>query len=272
MIQAYTPDGPQEHVIGDMQPVQTYTPGGAAAETFVPTDLASLVAWYDFSDGDTVFEDAGTDPAEADDAIQQLNDKESTNHLVQATVGDRPTWKAAVQNSLSIGRFVTGKALSKSGALITGTSARTLFIVLKANSIGINYILSDGTNSTGAVFSITPEIAVRINGGFKVFDASTGTTNFVIVALRHAASANVTDVQAWLNGGTALGESSSSARAINIGTHSVNLGVLPDDPNPNLDADLGEIVYCNAELSTADMNSVGNYLADKWGLTWVTIS
>ena len=80
---------------------------GGAPAPFVPTDIAGIKLWIDFSDADTLFTDAGSTKVSSDgDAIYRANDKSGNDyHYSQTTSGNRPLYKTAIQNSLSIGRF-----------------------------------------------------------------------------------------------------------------------------------------------------------------------
>lgn len=86
------------------------------AEGFLPTDIDGLIAWYDFSDADTLFTDAGVTKVENDgDAIYRVNDKSGNGyHANQATLSKRPLYKTGIQNGLSVGRadFGSGQFLT----------------------------------------------------------------------------------------------------------------------------------------------------------------
>lgn len=40
----------------------------------------------------------------------------------------------------------------------------------------------------------------------------------------------------------------------------------------NLKGDIGEILFYDTVLTTSELNQIGNYLADKWGITWTDIT
>jgi hypothetical protein len=75
----------------------------AGAAAWTPASIAGLVAWYDFSDANTLFTDAGSTKVSADgDLIYQANDKSGNNyHISQATSAQRPLYKTGIQNSLA---------------------------------------------------------------------------------------------------------------------------------------------------------------------------
>jgi len=76
-----------------------------AAPAWVPTDLADLEVWFDFSDPTTMFTDAGSTPVVSDgDLIYQINDKSGNGkNASQSTEANRPAYKTNIQNALSMG-------------------------------------------------------------------------------------------------------------------------------------------------------------------------
>ena len=77
--------------------------GVPSSATILPTDITGCVLWYDCSDIDTMFTDAGTtNVVNNNDLIYQLNDKSGqNNHATQTTENKRPLYSTNIQNSLS---------------------------------------------------------------------------------------------------------------------------------------------------------------------------
>lgn len=63
--------------------------GNAGAASFSPSDIASLVAWWDANT--TVYKDAGSTLASVGDSVQQWNDRKNSSNFSQGTLGNRPT-------------------------------------------------------------------------------------------------------------------------------------------------------------------------------------
>lgn len=67
---------------------------GNAAPTWVPTDAAAIVNWWDFTDPSSMFTDDGTTPVSSDgDLVYRVNDKANGQHLYQTTAGLRPVYR-----------------------------------------------------------------------------------------------------------------------------------------------------------------------------------
>lgn len=77
----------------------------AVASAFSPLDIAGLHAWYDFSDADTMFTDAGSAKVQNDgDLIYQINDKSGNNrNAIQTGADYRLQYKVNIKNGRSAG-------------------------------------------------------------------------------------------------------------------------------------------------------------------------
>ena len=114
----------------------------------------NLIAWYDFSDASTIFEDtAGTDPAETGDTIEHVTNKaydglgassKALNKFIITTTTKRPTWTYSsgvgyatfdgtddlLQSSIIAGQVSTGK-MSGSDLLM---DSFTISIIVKRST------------------------------------------------------------------------------------------------------------------------------------------
>lgn len=231
----------------------------AAAAAWAPTDLASLVAWWDFSDATTLFTDAGTTPVSADgDAIYRVGDKSgNTRYVEQATAGNRPLYKTNIQNGLSV---ALGNKAAQKHWLRSSISwgVAEWWFVAALNATGISYdplVCVQGgaagnvrNNSTNALRLTTVDAADFTSGGAGWIDgiATEAVTydQFFIVRAKHATSLTYTSI-------SVLGSVTDNRWWTNY---------------------LGDGLAFSAALSTADANLLGAYLADKWGLTWTDIT
>lgn len=86
-------------------------------------------------------------------------------------------------------------------------------------------------------------------------DTGLSTVNGVVATRYNGSSSDV-----WVNGGTPY--------TGKVGTHGLT-GLKIGSTGA---ATIGAILVINASQSTADLNTVGNYLADKFGFTWTDIT
>ena len=242
-------------------PTVLHWPGGGGS--WDPSQLSSLVAWYD-ADAITGLNDG--------DPISTWSDAHGVFD-VSATSGERPIFKTSIQNSRPVVRFDgSDDRLKRSGSPITGTTARTFGIVAKADVVTYTSIIGIGKEAwsgsgNGQVFNITPEVAARVNGS-KTFTTGFGTSAFRLLVMSCPSSAITTDISAWLDG-AALTQSTTSGTSINTLSSGEEflIGELGSfSSTANFDGDIAEIVVCDAEATTNDRQRLEGYLAHKWGL------
>jgi len=231
--------------------------------------LASLVAWYDFSDADTLFTDAGSTNVSSDGAlIYQANDKSSNGyHLRQGTEAARPAYTTNIQGGLSIARsgVAAAKWLARDG--VTLSQPYSAVVVARWPAAADNYPNLWDSNTKYNRFSVA-RISTSVSFA-NTTEFFAGTSVYVPISLGtwHIMATNVSGAS------TAVYVDGGAANTISIGTDTWKLIVLGN--RYTLDrsfGDIGEVIICNAGLSTADLNALGGYLATKWGLTWTTVS
>jgi hypothetical protein len=269
----------------------------AAAAAWSPLDLASLVAWWDFSDAAKLFTDAGVTPVSADgQSIYQANDKSPSGyHLTQATAGNRPTYKTNAINGLSVCRFAADGINFDDwlrNALFTfDLRARTVAIVCKElgagrdNSGVVIFTPSTGedyNSLTGTVYSVGLANPPRnfqslgsISSDYLLLDTTDGPpTNLGIYVERKAIGGTG---YFYRNGGAAVAtdasytEFATSTNGVLLGARFL-AGAISVAPTHALYGDIGEVVICSQQLSVADTNKLGSYLQGQWGPVWSDIS
>lgn len=256
----------------------TSTAAAAGPPAWSPLDLASLTAWWDFSDAATLFTDAGTTRVSADaQAIYQANDKSASGfHVVQATEGARPTYKTGIQNSRSVARFDGGDSLAKASVdalTVVTADAGTIVIVIKQSSadsqntsiaIGgsnTNRLLIHATYSSKFYFDFGNVAA----GGRYYVDAPVGWADaWHVLVCRRAGG----PVRIYVDGGTAVG-SGTMTDSLDAVTDTLSIGT---GGGATFTGDKAEVLVFNEGLSTANLNALGAYLAAKWGLSWTDIT
>ena len=231
--------------------------------TWTPSALPGLTAWYDFSDETTLFTDAGSTQVTADaDLIYQANDKSgSGNHVVQATAASRPLYKTGIQNNLSIARFDgADDFLLDTFTLVQPFSVFIVWYSPDADVPSGDYLFSSATGNR-ALYSDATNTLKLYSGALGPESSVTGLTWFMSSFILDGASTSI-----WADGGTpATG---------NAGTEDwggVVISARSTDAQ-HFEADIAEILVCSLPMAVIDHNLLGNYLADKWGLTWTDIT
>ena len=240
-------------------------------EAFDPLSITGLVAWYAFDEIGTLFQDtARTTPITADgQIIKGVTDKSGTaNHLSEATNG--PSYQEGELNALPIARFDGSN--DQLSVTITADNSRTTFIVAKKTTSpsGANDALVAMGNSnsilyTNSVTSATALLFFQNQAAGTTTITGTTATNWNIMTVK-LTSLSVMDVYA--NGGTPVNLDPNDV--IDGGTAWV-LGSRGAGSDPG-DYDIAEVLIYNSVLSATDHNAVGDYLADKWALTWTPVS
>lgn len=234
--------------------------------------IASLQARFDFSDISTLWQDTGgTTQVNADgQKIQRIDDLSGNGYNATELV-DSPTYKASIQNSLSVGRFdgtddvLQGTAISN----LIAADAYTIMAAVKYTTVGGGGIagydnegfLSDAGGYWGTMAYTGQAGAYNYDGTSDIAVASYTAGNWMLIQTAHRSG----NIEVRINGGaatsTASGNTLSLASSMLLGRH-YNLYYF--------DGDLGEALIYNTALSLSDINNVGDYLATKWGLSWTT--
>lgn len=234
---------------------------------FLPTDIAGLQLWLDFSDISTLFIDSAktTSVTSDGDVIGAAEDKSGNgNDILQATTANKPLYKTTIQNGLSIGRFDGVNDFVATIAFgSTLTQPNTIIHVgNKKNAQGDNayfYDGIDGANRNASLTNVgrTPD-GLRIFAGASFLPDTTHPLNVMI--LQTALFSGLTS-EIWLNGVT-QGVGNASIQGIN----GLTVGAVNGGGGSHLDGDMAEILVYNANLSSADRQAVEIYLNNKWAI------
>jgi hypothetical protein len=239
---------------------------GLGYDPDTPSNISGLAAWYDFSDASTLYTDTGlTTPVSADaQTIKGIADKSGNG--VSLTGASSPlTYKLNIQNGKSA-TLSAGTASWPTGTL-TQAQPFTGFIAARTvYSAGVvaEAILSD--SSSGFTWQYRPELVAgqtvqRLAAG----SALAGTFDYrnawhiSTAVVNGASSATYADGAADITGDpstAAFGGTAGAFRPLNMYTGSY----------------AGEVILYDGALSATDLNSIGDYLAAKWGLTWNAVS
>ena len=153
-------------------------------------------------------------------------------------------------------------------AIITGSSARSIFIALNEISSGGSYDapmdLTSSVPGAGTNYAITNEVAVRVSGN-RVFNEGIVTGQDSVLTITNAASDNVSSTLAYING-TLLTQNSTSGNALNTHNDGMRIGQAAF-ASSECNCDIAEIIIYNEELSPTDRAAVEQYLYNKYSIS-----
>jgi hypothetical protein len=238
--------------------------GSAVAEeagTFLPSDLASLTAWFD---GD---EFTGTPDATA---IATWTDQEGTNDATQGVGANQPTVDATGLNSMAVVDFDGGHVLNLPD-FVSAYTAGSGFFVCK-NDVDPGVALQDG-----------PPLADfgtdAAQGDHYPFPTDSAVYHDFGSTARKSAGDPATSLATWhignFNSASAHWSYYLNATSqFTTGTNTVGFGSVPTigrcaASTGFFPGKIAEILIFNAVLSSTDREKVEGYLAHRWGLTAV---
>ena len=243
------------HYIGSQAVSKVYRGSNVIFGAFSPTSISGLQLWLDADDSSTITLNGST--------VSQWNDKSGNDyHVSQATASSQPTYTASALNSKSVVRFDGNDELTSLDTVVGGSTNRTVFVVFNSTGGSIQYgvTLGDST-SIGQSFSVSREIGVRVNSGYRTWTTAVDSTHAIVTIVLDGTS--TTDLLAWKNG-SSLTVDLTSSRTINTAAGFI---IGNGSSGGNLTGDVAEIIVYNSALSTSDRQSVESYLSTKWGIS-----
>ena len=171
--------------------------------------------------------------------------------------------------------FSGNQALTSSNTYTNTGSATTAFVVMRRTADTTNYARSLAFigPSSNTDYNSTSNWCIdnNSNGSSMYIERSAGHNQGALPAVNTVYLAEVvfdgTNCTTYVNG-TSLGTAFSSTGNFNINQMVVgsgfNNGAAPFCP---LTGDIGEIVVYNRALNTSEMQSIENYLTQKWGIS-----
>jgi len=246
---------------------------------FIPSSISGLQLWLDAAAPETLFDaTSGGSLVAANGAVARWEDRSgNARHYTQATAGNRPSRRLAVQGGRdAIGFDGSNDALLRSSSLFSNTTALSWFVVAKN---------ADTTNGTKMLFT---ERVAGNDGGFRV-----AALPSQIYYSRNSSSSSeavtvIENVQ-WPSSAVVLSmvttASSGAARrnGVSAGTDSRTLASVAYQSlsviGTNLQDDGGltsafhwnglicEIIVYNSAISDNNRTAVESYLMTKWGIS-----
>lgn len=239
---------------------------GGQGYAFNPNAVSGLVSWWDFTDAQYNFTDAGTTRVAADAAqIQQSNDKVGSKNVTQAVAGQRPTWKLAQANGFAVARFAGASSQTLTNAAAATTAQPlTLFIVGSQTSKTTAGRFFDG-GGTGRVLlgtTVTNGFFDMYSGAGPLQDAVDHSGAFHI----YSGVYNGASSKGYVDGTQAVTGDAGSA------TTGSTLGIGSDQAATFLTGDIAHIFWYSGALSAANHNIIGNSLARLFNKTWTAVT
>ncbi len=229
----------------------------AVPHTFGPSDVASLVAWWDFGSPTSLFTNTGrTTPVASDgDVIKGVTDLSGAGrHLSEATNG--PVYKVTIYGTLSTARFTAASAQQLKSASQTGFAQPfTVFIVQKTTvNTGTQDFLSGAAN-------FAPLIGQSGGTTFRYYDGTTQTGGATTTGIRQ--------VTAIFNGASSsLRVDQSAVSSGNPGTMSLDAQIWVGSeggPSGYFGGDVCEVAIYHAAVSGTDLTRLESYFKTRWG-------
>ncbi|MBK8196706.1 MAG: hypothetical protein IPK76_27205 [Lewinellaceae bacterium] len=233
--------------------------------------ISNLVAWY-----------VGDDIGIADEALVSswVDASGNGNDLTQDTTARQPKYQTNFLNGHAVVDFVGVDEWMRTltGSLVQDTINRTFFIVATSDDAGTSsskFIFNDGseeTAGTGGQFGLTSELAIRVDGGSRIW-----TSNLVsgdgweqITVMLGTSSTNGTstsDISGWLNG-SSMSVSSTSALTVDTDDTFFSLArKTADFPQAYnyFNGQIAEIIVYDRALTATERAKIEVYLANKYG-------
>lgn len=193
------------------------------------------------------------------------------NDLV--TFDGAPTYHSGVLGGQPVVRFDGGAFMTHNDDAggIVGSPAMTVFMVAKADSGAVMRALQFGQRggAGGQQIAFGADASVRYNNGNRVFDANFNGEYAVGMWTRTRLSRHG-EAQFFKNGARRSQASTTNpANTLNVSDQRVNVACGTSTTGGRSDlfaGDIAEIIAYNRLLSVDEMDAVGSYLSDRYGM------
>lgn len=242
-----------------------------ASTGFDPSSISGLKAWYK-ADGVLYQDSARTTLATADgDPVGSWTDAgANARNANQATSTKRPLYKTAILNGKPVLRFDgVDDHVFTSTFPATISQPDTVFVVCSENNAGSAHRIFDATGSNRQLIDLgsTPGHYAAYAGTFLTDTAVVTPTPVVLCATYNGASSKL-----WLGGGSTGSIPNASGNAGSAAIDNMVIGIEQGKNVQPFNGDIAEILLYDSNLSNANRDLVGGYLATKYGLTWAASS
>ena len=232
--------------------------------SFMPSQIANLVSWYDPSNASTVTQAGGT--------VSNLSDLSGkANTASQATASLQPKYTAAGINNL-------GSLTFNGGSYLVGSNASfSTYLFNESTVFAVTNKTVDGTTGSlvwSGAYNSNPRWNLQLSPNGEVFDFNqngNGERSQLVTPTGPAfwsAGGSISKKLQFLNKDGYLLSSSTSSGTSATGNYPLALGAMygPTNSSAPFTGQLGEVLLFNRYLSNAETTEVEGYLACKWGL------
>lgn len=254
-----------------MSPMNNRLMRPRASGGFSPKNISNLAAWYDISS--TTDSSKVTTVAGAISALIDLSG--NGKNAIQDSVNNRPSAVTAAYNGLDVARFSNVSPvdfLTASNVSFSLTPYTVFFAIAHTTSTGLHTFFADGATASSLAcpgllvnggFYGTISVGIGINNSsltrtanamqvFTATGAGTSGTTFAAASLRRNRGSN----------GTA-----NSLVNVRTDCNRFFIGAGAAGADGPFVGDIGEILVYQKQLTAAEIASVEEYLAKKWGVT-----
>jgi len=252
--------------------------GGTTAAPFSPSDISGLQLWLDATTGLFDATSGGSAVTTDGSAVARWEDQSGNGrHFTQSTSNDRPILKTSIQNNKNVVRFdgsndnMIGPDSLKINVPISmfavvskrgGTNYQTIYGngILAAQEAGYGIFISATSDNNGAFASQYRNLAPAST---NYFTATNPTTNqFFISSCLIDSSTNKVFFNNSAEDSVSHAITATPQGIVAIGArYSVSPVVTFF-----LNGDFAELLIYNSALSTANRESVRDYLNTKWSI------
>lgn len=230
------------------------------SSAFSPTDITGLVAWYDFSDITTLYQDsAKTTPVASDgDPIGYIVDKGPNGYdLLQATSTQKPTYKTAILNGKSVGSGDGGDRLGRTVFTVSATVFSSFFVLIR-DSLGRTDDFAGYAVGNDRYRFNTNNTTTFADGGSNLTVTAIGSipAAAMLFEIHRDSSGNIS---AFLNG------TDITAGTPNTGnSHEIDYLFYE---NAYLLGDMCEVLFYSSDtVASGDAPALRTYLNDRWAV------
>ena len=239
--------------------------------SYTPLDVPGLMGWFDAADESTITHSSGS--------VSQWNDKSGNAwHASQPTAAAQPTTGLVTLNGLNVIDFDGVDDFLATAANSPELTALTFAVVARHDTFGgsgYGRVLEIDTERRLNVSTVTGTPATENNFEFALASATplrrfsadntAPTAAWSIVVATHSGGTDVTSLDIRKNGANVndFAETGTLGASLN---KALVLGNRLDGLRGH-DGGIAEIVVSSVALTGADLASLEQHLASKWGLT-----
>jgi len=225
--------------------------GEVEVDTYTPADIPDIQLWLDSADASTITQSAG--------AVSQWDDKSGEGHnATQPTGSLQPTTGTRTINGLNVIDFSNDSLVIG----VNATQGNTIIALVSFDNLSNANFLFDGNDQYDR------QILFNVNGAYAMFADDTISNGSIPQATTQIwmGEFNGSSSQLIINGTTQLTGNPGSDNLAGL-----RIGARYNGVNP-LDGVMGDFIIVDKIMTTTEKNQLGNFLANKWGITWSDIT